>query len=207
MRHFTKQEDDFLRANYLIMPVTRLSAALGRAKSVAGQRMKLIGLVVPPEIIEQRKKDSRLKTGNVPANKGKKWSEFMSKKGQRASRRTTFKKGGLPPTTLYDGCVTIRTDSNGDKYKYIRVKKARWVSYHSWIWRKKRGRIPKGHIIVFKDGDQMNCKISNLECISRRENMKRNTVHNLPKPLALVVQLRGALNRQINKHLKNINEK
>ena len=39
-----------------------------------------------------------------------------------------------------------------------------------------------------------------VECISRRENMLRNSVHTrLPKPLASLVQLRGALQRQINR--------
>lgn len=32
--------------------------------------------------------------------------------------------------------------------------------------------------------------------------MRRNTVHNLPPELAKVVQLRGAINRQINKRAK-----
>jgi hypothetical protein len=32
--------------------------------------------------------------------------------------------------------------------------------------------------------------------------MARNTVHRLPKPLAQLVQLRGALTKQINKRSK-----
>jgi len=34
--------------------------------------------------------------------------------------------------------------------------------------------IPKGHIIYHKDGDPLNNKRSNLECISRAELCRRN---------------------------------
>ncbi len=44
--------------------------------------------------------------------------------------------------------------------------------------------------------------LDRLECITRRENMARNTVHNLPKELARLVQLQGAVKRQINKRSK-----
>ena len=33
------------------------------------------------------KNDGRFKKGHVPANKGKKWDDFMSKKGQRKARK------------------------------------------------------------------------------------------------------------------------
>lgn len=38
-----------------------------------------------------------------------------------------------------------------------------------------------------------------VELITRQELMKRNTLHRYPKPIAQLIQLRGALNRQINK--------
>lgn len=41
--------------------------------------------------------------------------------------------------------------------------------------------------------------LDKLECITFRENMRRNTVHaKYPKELVRLVQLRGALARQIN---------
>jgi hypothetical protein len=208
MRKFTKSEDDFIRANYLIMPVTQMSAALGRAKNVAGQRLKLLGLTIPKDIIEQRKQIGRLKTGNIPANKGKKWKEFMSKEAMRNSRKTTFKKGGLPATTLYNGCITIRTDKRGIKYKFIRIRKAVWLPLQRHIWQQANGKIKRGRKIVFKDGDPMNCNINNLECLTSKELMIRNSYHSrFPKSIANIIQLRGALTRQINKHEKRLNEK
>jgi hypothetical protein len=208
MRRFAAQEDQFLRDNYLTIPAKRMSRMLGRAEAVARQRMARIGLVVPREIIEQRIIDSRIKKGSTPPNKGKKWDEVMSKEAQQNCRRTTFPKGNLPHNTQYDGAIRVRADKSGISYQYIRVSLGKWELLHRFVWTMLKGKIPPKHLVVFKDGNQGNCNIDNLELITQAENMKRNTYHNYPKEIALMVQLRGALNRQINKHLKTLrNEK
>jgi hypothetical protein len=205
MRHFTKGEDQFLRENYLTIPTKRMSAILGRADSVARQRMKILGLKVPADIIAQFRAESQIKAGNVPFNKGRKLAEWMSRKSIAASKAGRFKPGGLPATTLYNGCITIRTDNRGVKSKWIRTSKARWVPLARFKWAKKHGRIKRGIKIIHKDGNAMNCNLSNLLALTAGQLMKRNSYHNYPKPLARLVQLRGALNRQINKHVKKLN--
>ena len=45
-----------------------------------------------------------------------------------------------------------------------------------------------------------------LELVTRAELMARNTVQNLPKPLAQLVQLRGALKRQITRRARATEE-
>ena len=62
--------------------------------------------------------------------------------------------------------------------------------------------MPQGHAVVFKNGNKADIRIENLELITRRELMARNTVHNLPPAIVQVVQLRGALVRQINRRTK-----
>lgn len=70
------------------------------------------------------------------------------------------------------------------------------------------GQAPAGHIIVFKPGqftDQLDqITIDRLECITRRENMLRNTVHRYGKEIAQLVQLRSVLTRHINKKQKEL---
>jgi hypothetical protein len=67
--------------------------------------------------------------------------------------------------------------------------------------------VPAGHIVVFKPGQRTKelneITADRVECISFAENMKRNTRHNLPKPLSDLIALRGALTRQINKRTKH----
>ena len=114
-----------------------------------------------------------------------------------------FKKGHLPHNTRNDWDIRIQQDKSGRKYKYIRVSLGKWMLLHRFNWEQSNGTIPKGMKILFKDGDTMNCDVSNLELVTAGQLMKRNSVHNYPKEIAQVVQLRGALNRQINKHLNN----
>jgi hypothetical protein len=211
-RAFTKEEDDFLRANYLTIPARRMAAMLGRREGTARQRMKLIGIVVPKEIIEQFRQRSYYKKGQTPFNKGKKGSEYLSEEALAAMSNTQFRKGNLPHNTKEDGVITIRYDHadtrNGIAYKYIRIALAKWMPLHVYNWEQKYGKVKKGYCLWCKNGDTLNCEPDNWELITRAENIKRNSIHNYPKEIALAVQLRGALNRQINKHKKKIhNEK
>jgi hypothetical protein len=76
---------------------------------------------------------------------------------------------------------------------------ARWRAVHLLEWEAVHGRVPKGHALAFRNGNRRDIRLDNLQLISRRELMARNTVHNLPKPLADTVRLLGALNRKIRR--------
>ena len=54
-----------------------------------------------------------------------------------------------------------------------------WDLLHRELWRRRHGEIPEGMCVVFKDKDPMNCRMSNLELITRSENVTRN--HNRRK--------------------------
>ena len=141
---------------------------------------------------------SRFPKGGTSWNKGKHFEA-----GGR-STETRFKPGQMPHNHVPIGSERITSDG-------IRQRKVSesgyppkdWQSCHSIMWVENNGPIPKNHVVVFKDSDRTNIVPGNLECISRGELMKRNTVHNLPKELANLVQLRGALTRQINKRERN----
>ena len=108
----------------------------------------------------------RFEKGHIPWNKGL--------KGFRPSKETEFKKGHLPVNTKYNGCLSLRKKDNGEKYYYIRISQAKWVLYQRHLWEQEYGKIPEGMLIAFKDGNQLNCVLENLEIISRIENLKRN---------------------------------
>lgn len=135
--------------------------------------------------------------GHEPTNKGKKWSEFMTPEGQKNSLKTTFQKGHLPHNTKSDNEISLRND-DGYSYKYIRVALGKWVPLHIYNWEKSNGKIPGGLIVVFKSPDKMNCDISNLELITREENMRRNTIHRYPSELKFTIRKLKQLNRLIN---------
>ena len=63
MRKFTQEEDDFIRENYLTIPTKRISKILGRSDGCARQRMRILGLAVPPEVKQKFIEDSYIKKG------------------------------------------------------------------------------------------------------------------------------------------------
>lgn len=181
---------------------------LGRFEGTARQRMKLLGIIVPPEIIEKFKKESYFSKGDVPLNKGRKQIEYMSAAAIKKTKKTRFKKGQLPHNTKQDLQITIRPDKRGVKYQFIRVSLNNWVPLHRYNWEKDHGKIAPKMKLIFKDGDTMNCDIGNLELITNADLMKRNSYHNYGKEIASTIQLRGVITRQINKHIKILqNEK
>lgn len=194
--HYTADEDQFIRDNFIQFNFHELARRMGRSKCGIISRIKTLGLVLPDEIKKQRIEKARFKKGHVPANKGKKgWCA-------PGCEITWFKKGHKPENTKYDGAITIRQphkDRGASPYLYIRVKESRWVPLHQHIWRSAGKKIPHNHIVVFKDGNSIDweskvskysykklydflisrCKLENLELISRQENLRRN--HNAKK--------------------------
>jgi hypothetical protein len=75
-----------------------------------------------------------------------------------------------------------------------------WVPVHHIVWQDAGfGKVPKDMALTFRDGDRTNFAVENLELISRAELMRRNSVHNYGQEIAKLVQLRGAIIRQINR--------
>jgi hypothetical protein len=126
-------------------------------------------------------------------------------------RETQFKRGERRGVAvrLYKPIGSERISKDG----YLERKvndglplQKRWRAVHLILWESVNGPLPRGHAVAFKNGDKADIRIDNLELITRRELMARNTVHNLPKPVAQAVQLLGALRRQINRRTRDHEE-
>lgn len=109
--------------------------------------------------------------GHITHNKGKKQIEYMSKEAIERTKTTRFKKGNTPQChrQVYEERISV----NG--FWEIKVKEPnKWMSKHRWIWEQANGKIPKGNIIIFLDGDKNNLSLDNLKMISRQENLVMN---------------------------------
>jgi hypothetical protein len=200
-------EDDLIRYLYLEMPVNTIAAFVQRSEVFVKGRMKRLGLIVPKWIIEQWKDSSRIQPGHVPLNKGKRQIEYMSKDAIAKCSITRFKKGQKIWNEAKDGDIRIRKRSRGGgSIKYIRLSKGKWAELQIHNWEKKNGPVPKGFALACKDGNTLNCRSSNWYLISKRENMKRNSLHNYPVEITRTIQLMGALTRQINKNKRRYEE-
>ena len=181
---FTQQEDDYIRENYLLIPTKRISKNLGRSESSARQRIKLLGLAIPKHITAKFKASSQIKKGATPPNKGKKQSDYMTADAIARTAKTRFKKGNKPHN-CYDevGKITIRHEADkkgGRPYKFICLEIGNWMPLHTHLWELENGKVPKGCCLWFKDGDSLNADLTNIECISRSENLARNHDYDNP---------------------------
>jgi len=223
-RRWTAVEDRVLRKLYPHRPTKEIGAQLGRTFYVVYQRAAKLGLkksaayMASPAACRLRRGDKvgwayRYPKGHVPANKG------LRRPGWAPGRmaETQFKKGIRSGIAAINWCPigSIRPDAEG--YLRIKVREGRkgeaygfgnvkiWPLLNRHVWAQHHGPIPAGHIVTFKDRNRANCTLENLELRTLAENMKRNTVHRLPKELAQVIQLTGALKRKIRNREKKAN--
>lgn len=201
----TPEIDQAIKERYLTVPIKTLARQLGVSDTLVKCRLKHFGLIIPVEIIEQRKRDSYIKSGNIPVNKGKKWSEYLTPEQQEKSLRTTFKKGDIPHNAYNEiGKVVIRAKKDGtEKYKYLCIKLGEWVLYHQHIWVQHFGEIPEKHVIRFKDGDPMNCDIQNLECVTMAENLRLNSLQDTAIASRLASKGRYGIDQELRAEILN----
>lgn len=193
-RLWTAEEQARLVELYPLHSNPEIGHLLNRTESAVLGRAAKLGLVKPDGF----KNTGRYNAGNVPFNKGK---PFPS---TGRSAETQFKPGKKPGNYKPVGSERLSKDG------YLQRKMTDtgypprdWVAVHHVIWREAGREIPPKHIVVFKDGDKTNIVLDNLELISMAENMKRNTYHQYGPEISAVVQLRGAITRQINKRSKS----
>jgi hypothetical protein len=113
---------------------------------------------------------------------------------------TMFKKGGKPVNTLFDGAISVRGKSTGEKYKYIRISDGKWILLHRFVYEDYWGPIPPGYVVRFRNGDSMDIEIDNLILMPRTQNMLMNTIHRFPKELIKLIKTNCKLKKQIINH-------
>lgn len=209
-RHWTNQEKDYLREHYPHQKTETVAKALGRSYNAVLSYAYKLG--VQKTLAYKQKEAERLATtgakfrfkkGMTPVNKGKKLTDFMSPEGIENSKKTRFKKGQTPHNTKErNGIVVNRLDNTGRVYKYIRLGVADWKPLHRHVWEQANGLIPKDHVIIFLDNNTENCKLENLKCVSKAENMLRNSKFNFPEEIIPSMLLMNQLETKL-KTLQN----
>lgn len=202
-KFWTNEEIELLRRIYPSSSNKDVAKALNRTQRGIRTKARSLGISKTPEYLALAQKTGQFVKGHSPMNKGKRWDEWMSKDSQLQARTTTFKKGHLPSNRAPIG--TERLTSDG----YWEVKVADpniWDFKHRKLWEQHYGSIPKGGIIYFKDGNRDNVTIENL-AITDRKGLRYMNIGCMPIEIKRMIQLMGALQRQINKTTKNERDK
>lgn len=218
-RHlWSAKDDDTLHKLFPAYSAAEIATAIGCSVSAIYARAGLLGLRksqgwkserTARRWLEGRHEASRaaqFPKGHAPWNKGKPGSTGLHPN----SRKTQFQKGSMTGAARrkYKPIGSLRVTRDGYLERKVtddpRIAPARrWVAVARLVWEAEHGPIPRGHIVRFKDGmhtvEEAEITVDKLECISRVENMRRNSYHNYPAPIPQLIQLRGALNRKINK--------
>ena len=85
--------------------------------------------------------------------------------GSKGPNGSSFKLGDRPANAVPVGTEVI---ASGDGYIKVKVAEPnQWVWKHVAVWEETNGPRPKGHAIIFIDGDRTNCDIDNLICVPR----------------------------------------
>ena len=124
--------------------------------------------------MERNNKGQFLK-GMVPWNKGQKMKNETFEK----IKPTLFQKGNKTWNTRPIGSERIKAK---DGYVLIKVAEPnKWELKHRYLYKQKYGEIPKGHTVLFKDGNKYNFDLENLVLVSRSELLilnKKNLIKN-----------------------------
>ena len=208
-KQWTNTEDDFMRKHYPSESNPVICEKLGRSLRSVYSRAKILGLKKTAEFMQEQwqmlaenlqnnGKRYRFPKGNIPANKGKKMPANVYEK----ARKTMFRKGNIPANHKPIGYERINVDG------YVEVKVAEPNKFrlkHRIVWEENFGTIPPGYNVQFRDKNRQNLQPDNLYLISRSDQLKKeNSMYaRYPKELQRAIQIKGALQRQINKFKKN----
>lgn len=212
-----------LREHYPDSLTSDIAAALGRpVHSVYGKAIgmglrKSAEYLAGPEsgrLDGVRGRASRFVKGQTSWNKGIKGST-----GKHPNcLRTQFKKGEMRGAARHNYVPIGSEKITKDGYLERKVTDdpniypaRRWVAVHRLVWEAANGPIPPGHAVAFLPGryttDAALITIDALELVSRADLARRNHPRNKSPELAKLVQLKGAITRQVNRIAREAKER
>jgi len=147
---------------------------------------------------------------------GSSWNKGLHYIAGGRAAETQFKTGRLPQEARNYapiGSTCVRSDG----YLYRKVSddlslapKQRWVAAHRLVWEAANGPVPAGQTVAFKQGRKTTepelITLDAIEVLTRAELMTRNRYQRFPKEVAQLIQLKGALARQINTRSRALEE-
>lgn len=208
--HWTPVELEILRTMYPHVRTESLLPMLpGRTIKTIHQKAASSGWKKTRECIAEMSREAMARPDH-PAHRtrfvkgGHSWNAGISFTAGGRSAETRFKKGNRSgrANELHKPIGSERISKDGYLERKINEDmpfQRRWRAVHLILCEEKNGPLPKGHAIVFRDGDKTNLDDDNFELVTRADLMRRNSVHNRGPEIARIHQIKGAITRQINK--------
>jgi hypothetical protein len=185
-----------------------IAAQLGCSVQVVYTKASRLGLLKSAEFLagpgcgrikkgESRSTSTRFKPGHKTWNAGLKGLQIGGKE-------TQFKKGSRNGRAAELWRPIGHERINGDGYRQRKLTDTGntprdYVMVHRIVWEEHNGPIPPKHVVTFRNRDRSDVRIENLECISRQELTRRNTIARHPPELRQLMNLNARLRRTIQK--------
>lgn len=215
-RHnWSAQETNTLLALYPTTRTTDIALLLGIDLDLVYRRAAMLKIRKNPEFFARDKcgrifKGGKLGQATQFAPGQKPWN--AGRKGWQAGGRsvaTQFCAGALPSNTLPIGSLRVITSKNGNQHLERKVREVpgaahkRWTPIARLVWEATHGPVPNGSIVVFKPGQRSivleEITLDRLELITRAQNAARNHPNRRSPELGKLIQLKGAITRQVNR--------
>lgn len=204
---WTEEEIQILKDWYPDTSTSELAILLNATKRAVYHKAGLLGLRKTEaylnahggRLMGQTGKENRFKKGHVPFNKNKKVTEYMDEAQIQRMLKTSYQKGHVPHNAKEGvGIISQRTDKGGKPFLVIKLGMGEWEYLSVHNYKKHIGPVPKGYCVCFKDGNTLNCEPENLMLLTRKENILRNSITNLPPELRESIKMINKLNKTIN---------
>lgn len=207
---WTDSDLEVLRARFPHEKTAGIARDLGREPGTVSQMAAKLGLrksakyLASPDACRLRRDGNpgiayRYPKGHVPANKGTRRPGFSP--GRMSA--TQFRRGERSVTAeaMHQPIGTEVVRAEGYRWRKVNddlpVHK-RWREVHRLLWEEHRGPIPPGHSVTFINGEKSDIRIENLELLTRRQLLDRNSIYTrYPPELVQVMKLAGALKRKV----------
>lgn len=218
-RQWAPTELDMLRRAYPDTVTAVLANALGRPIKSVYQKARELGISKSEGFMSSQASGRLQRGGQTPAmvaNQFKPGQQPWNKGVPGATglhpncRRTQFKKGEMAGAAQHNYVPIGSHRINADGHLERKMTDdpsiypaRRWTPVYRLVWEAAHGPIPDGHIVTFKPGMKTRAlekiTLDRLECITRAENARRNHPAQRDPELAKLVQLKGAITRQVNR--------
>lgn len=167
--------------------------------------------------IQKGRRDPRMMATQFKRGQ-KAWNEGM--KGicgtHENCRRTQFKAGRLASEAAnYQPIGSERLSKDGYLVRKVTddpsiAPARRWMGVHRLVWEAANGPVPDHHVVCFLPGrrtaEAEKITLDALELVSRAELARRNHPRSRNPELAKLVQLKGAITRQVNRIAREVQE-
>lgn len=182
---FTPEQLERIRLLYPTTSDKQLADEMGCSTKPIRRAAKEMGITKCPEYMDS-------------VNSGIKKMIKLSKQGRLGGGTAR----GTKPFNTHPIGTEVEKKNGGMVYRKVSdtgVRIVDWRPVSHLVWEEVNGKVPKGCMISFKDGNVKNVDIDNLELLTRQEMVSRNSSSRYPEEVRKLIAVKREFTKRMNK--------